>query len=104
MLALELANEIRSRRSQLKRDLKAGRADMLAMIIDPPEWIETMKLFDLILATPKWGRVKVNKILAQARVSPSKTIGGLSDRQRGELTALLKHSTTYRLARVESGR
>ena len=32
----------------------------------------------MLLAVPKYGRVKVNKILQQCRISPSKTIGGLS--------------------------
>ena len=39
----------------------------------------------MILAVPKYGRVKANKILNQCRISPSKTIGGLSERQRAEL-------------------
>jgi hypothetical protein len=34
--------------------------------------------------------VKVNKILTQCRISPSKTIGGLSQRQRAELVALMR--------------
>ena len=45
----------------------------------------TAKVFDMILAVPKYGRVKANKILGQCRISPSKTIGGLSQRQRAEL-------------------
>lgn len=89
MDALEEANRIRSLRAQLKRDVKAGRASAVALLLDPPEWIETMKAFDLMLAMPKVGRVKVNKILMVSRISPSKTIGGLSVRQRGELVDAL---------------
>ena len=44
----------------------------------------------MMLAVPKYGRVKVNRILNQCRVSPSKTIGGLSVRQRSELVTLLR--------------
>ena len=44
----------------------------------------------MLLAVPKYGRVKVNKILQQCRISPSKTIGGLSERQRTELVGLLR--------------
>ena len=44
----------------------------------------------MILAVPKYGRVKANKILNQCRISPSKTIGGLSERQRTELVQLLR--------------
>lgn len=83
--ALERANDIRTRRAEMKRDIKAGRASARRLLDDPPEWIETMKVWDLLIAVPKYGRVKVNRILMQRRISPSKTVGGLSDRQRGEL-------------------
>ncbi len=97
MEALTRANEIRTRRAQLKRDLKAGRADVRPLIADPPEYLETMKLFDLVLAMPKLGRTKVNKLFATARISPSKTIGGLSERQRiAALHGLGEVSSHYR--------
>ena len=48
------------------------------------------RVFDLLLAVPKYGRVKVNRILTQCRISPSKTIGGLSERQRTELVSMLR--------------
>ena len=44
----------------------------------------------MLLAVPKYGRVKVNKVLVQCRISPSKTIGGLSQRQRTELVSMLR--------------
>ncbi|HET6830687.1 MAG TPA: integration host factor, actinobacterial type [Solirubrobacterales bacterium] len=90
MRALEAANEIRTRRAQLKRDLKAGKVNIEGLLLDPPEYLETAKVFDMMLAVPKYGRVKVNRILNQCRVSPSKTIGGLSVRQRSELVAQLR--------------
>ena len=90
MEALQRANEIRTSRAQLKRDLKSGRASIHRLLLDPPEWVETAKVFDMLLAVPKYGRVKANKILTQCRISPSKTIGGLSPRQRAELVALLR--------------
>jgi S13-like protein len=89
MRALNRANEIRSKRAQLKRDLKAGKAKIEALLLDPPEYVMSAKAFDMILAVPKYGRVKANKILTQCRISPSKTIGGLSERQRGELVSQL---------------
>jgi hypothetical protein len=88
--ALQRANEIRTRRAQLKRDLKGGRVSIHSLLLDPPEYVETAKVFDMLLAVPKYGRVKVNKILATCRISPSKTIGGLSERQRAELVSLLR--------------
>jgi hypothetical protein len=90
MEALQRANDIRSRRAQLKRDLKAGRQPIHELLLKPPEYLETAKVFDLLLAVPKYGRVKVNKILSTCRISPSKTIGGLSQRQRDELVELMR--------------
>ena len=89
MEALQRANDIRTRRAQLKRDLKAGRLSIHTLLLNPPEYVESAKVFDMLLAVPKYGRVKVNKILAHCRIAPSKTIGGLSERQRSELTSLL---------------
>jgi hypothetical protein len=90
MKALRRANDIRTRRAQLKRDLKAGKTSVDGLLLDPPEWVMTAKVFDMILAVPKYGRVKANKILGQCRISPSKTIGGLSQRQRAELVQMLR--------------
>jgi hypothetical protein len=90
MRALQRANDIRTRRAQLKRDLKAGKTNVDGLLLDPPEWVESAKVFDMILAVPKYGRVKANKILGQCRISPSKTIGGLSQRQRAELVQMLR--------------
>jgi hypothetical protein len=88
--ALERANEVRTKRAQLKRDLKGGRTSIHTLLLDPPPYVETAKVFDMLLAVPKYGRVKVNKILTTCRISPSKTIGGLSQRQRDELVALMR--------------
>ncbi len=90
MDALQRANEIRTRRAQLKRDLKGGRVSIHDLLLNPPEYLETAKVFDMLLAVPKYGRVKVNKILVTCRISPSKTIGGLSERQRNELVSMLR--------------
>ncbi len=90
MRALRRANEIRTARAKLKRDLKAGKAQIEKLLLDPPDYVLSAKAFDMILAVPKYGRVKANKILTQCRISPSKTIGGLSQRQRAELVQFLR--------------
>ena len=51
--------------------------------------MQTAKVADLLLAVPKLGPVKVDKLLSHCRIAPTKTIGGLSARQRDELAALL---------------
>lgn len=90
MDALEVANEIRSYRAILKKDIKAQRVSVVDLLLDPPEDLDTMKIQDLLISVPKLGRVKVNKLLQTCRVSPSKTVGGMSDRQRVEMVAMLQ--------------
>lgn len=90
MEALRRANQIRTRRAQLKKDLKSGRARITAIIEDPPEFLMTAKVFDMLLAVPKYGKVKATRFLNQCRISHGKTIGGLSERQRNELLELLR--------------
>lgn len=90
MEALKRANNIRSERAKLKRDLKAGKQLITVLLASPPEYLRTAKVADILISVPKFGRVKTNRILTQCRISPSKTIGGLSERQRVELTACLK--------------
>jgi hypothetical protein len=90
MEALQRANDIRVKRAQLKRDLKNGRADIEEILGKPPDYVATAKVFDILMAVPKFGRVKATRFLTQARISQSKTVGGLSDRQRAELIALFR--------------
>ena len=76
MEALQRANDI--------------RADIEKILEKPPEYVATAKVFDILMAVPKFGRVKATRFLTQARISQSKTVGGLSDRQRAELIGLFR--------------
>lgn len=88
MAALRRANSIRTYRAQVKSDLKRGKRSVASVIDDPV--CDTMKLFDVIIAVPKYGRVKVNRIFAHNGISPSKSCGGLSDRQRDAIRDLFR--------------
>ncbi len=90
MEALQRANGIRSERAKLKEYLKKGEIDICEVLSDPPEYLYTAKVFDIILAVPKFGRVKTTKILERCRVSTSKTVIGLTPRQRRELVENLR--------------
>lgn len=86
--ALERANEIRVTRAAWKRDVKAGRASVRELVQDPP-WAASMKVHDALMVMPKLGRVKVGRMLARQSISPSKTIGGMTGRQRLAIVAFL---------------
>ncbi len=89
MDALRRANDIRSRRAQLKKDLKSGRVQIKDVIAAPPDYVMTAKVFDMLLAVPKYGKVKATRFINHCRISQGKTVGGLSERQRNELVDLL---------------
>ncbi len=88
MEALKRANDIRVKRAKLKKDLKDGHVRIEQILRNPPEYVSTAKVFDILMAVPKFGRVKAARFLNQCRISQSKTVGGLSDRQRTELVGL----------------
>lgn len=87
--ALARANEIRAYRKELKADLKAGRAYLAdAILSDAPE-LQTMRVRDLLLATPALGHRKVARALASCRFSSTATLRGVSERRRVELLAYI---------------
>lgn len=89
-LALELANQVRCRRAALKIEMKRRQADPLRVLLAPEREIETMKVYELLLAVPGIGQVKASAMLRRTGVSPSKTIAGLSIRQRDALAGELR--------------
>ncbi len=89
MDALRRANDIRSERARLKEALRNGDVSITDVLADPPACVSTAKVLDLVLAVPKYGRVKANKLLERCRVSSSKTVNGLTPRQRKELLDML---------------
>jgi hypothetical protein len=89
MDALRRANDIRSERARLKERLRTGQLAIAEVLGDPPPCVHTAKVLDLLLAVPKYGRVKANRVLERCRVSPARTVNGLTPRQRKELLDVL---------------
>jgi len=83
--ALERANAVREDRAKLKRDLKAGRTQITEVLREIPECVQTAKVTELLLVLPKFGRVRVDKVLARSRISPTARIGALDAQQREAL-------------------
>ena len=98
MDALKRANDVRVKRAKLKKDLKEGKVRIEKILDNPPEYVSTAKVIDILMAVPKFGRVKAARFLNTCRISQSKTVGGLSDRQRTELIGLFNSQV------VEAGR
>jgi hypothetical protein len=97
MQALAKGNHIRITRARTKREIRekpsktASRNAAAQLLTEPPSHMRTMKILDLLVSVKSIGRVKANRILVRARVSPSKTLGGMTSRQRDELATVLAH-------------
>lgn len=96
MVALRQANEVRSKRAKLKWQLRDGIVRLEDVLAAPAAYLATAEIFDLLVAAPKIGPAKATRLLTVARVSQSKTISQLTERQRGRLIELLtsQHHTT----------
>ena len=86
--ALNRANLVRTSRSELKGNLKRREVTLAEALLHPSEDVLGMKVVELLLAAPKFGRVKVDKAMRLHHISPSKTIGGLTERQRLALASI----------------
>lgn len=90
--ALESANEVRLARAWLKLEVRRGKRQPIDVLQDPPVYALRMKVYDLLLAVPHMGHIKVTRLLVLCEVSPQKTIGGLTDRQRKAVVRCLERA------------
>jgi hypothetical protein len=81
---------LRTRRAQLKTDLKSGRVSIVELITDPPPYLASAKMMELLRALPGCGPIKAARLLERCQVSLTKTVGGLTERQRTELVGALQ--------------
>ena len=98
--ALTKATGVRVYRAQLKRDINTGHITATDVLRAPHPDVLTMKVRDLLLAVPMIGRYKAGQALKCVRAAPTKTIGGLSDRQRHELVVWLETPSPYLLRKM----
>jgi hypothetical protein len=87
--ALGRANDVRVKRARFKEELASGRRPVSSALVAPPAELHTMKVADLLLSVPTVGPVKARKLLRAVAISPSRTVAGLSERQRRELLSVL---------------
>ncbi len=96
-LALSKANRVRSQRARLLSEMRSlPRPESAAMLVDvladPPEFLLSMRVVDLVAGVRRVGPVKARIMLASvgpAPVSPVRLVGDLTLRQRRELQMLV---------------
>ncbi len=87
---LAKAAEMRSKRSALKDDIKAGKIsleEIFAKADDPV--IGRMKVIALLESLPGFGKAKSTALMERLGISPTRRIQGLGARQREELIKAL---------------
>jgi hypothetical protein len=68
--------------AKLKQDLREGTVRLEQILATGADYLTTAEVFDLLVTVPKIGPVTADHLLTIARISPSKTVGTLSGRQR----------------------
>ena len=87
--ALALANEVRSGRARLKREVASGES-LRAIIDAPPKCCERVTIGEVVTWPHRWGKTRGSRVLVLAGVSPTRKLGNLTDRERGSLVEQLR--------------
>lgn len=89
--ALQVANEVRGRRADLKRRIKTGEADISSILGAPlPTWLSTMRVGELLEAVPRFGPTRTFRLISSVgNLSYVRRLDRLTERQRFDLLALL---------------
>ena len=88
--ALAMANMMRSSRSRLKREIRAGAVTVTALLRDPPPEAEGCPLRELLMSQRGWGWRRCVGFLAAHEISEHKLIRELTLRQRELLARVLE--------------
>lgn len=88
--ALEIANEVRSRRSRLKAEIAAGHRRVQPLIGSPPWWLRTARVTELLAAVPQLGPATIRRrILGPLQIPEGRQLGRMRLSERLALIACL---------------
>jgi hypothetical protein len=90
MNALVHANQIRKKRASDKAYIRQRELDARALMDSPPEYWKSAHVADLLRALPGVGRTKIERILTNQKVSPSRTLEGLTESQINRLSSAIE--------------
>jgi hypothetical protein len=87
--ALELANETRYARADLKRCIAQGEVTVAEVLVDIPPLAAKMSIGDLLRAQTRWGSHTSGRLLGRAGVRENRRLCDLTERQRDLIVGLL---------------
>ncbi len=82
MRALERANKVRLARAELKRRIAEGHVSAARVILAPPFEAHNWAVGELLTSQKRWGSTRCRKFLQRHRISETKALGDLTERQR----------------------
>lgn len=84
--ALAKAQEMRSRRAQLRRELKRGEITLKEVLArEDNEVVQKMRVSYLLQSLPQVGKVTTDKVMQDIGIHENRRVQGLGPRQRTEL-------------------
>jgi hypothetical protein len=89
MQALQRANEVRLARAVLKRKIGVGTLTVAEVILACPWEAASMTIAELLTSQRRWGTTRASKFLAGIGMPETKTVGSMTERQRGLLAAMV---------------
>jgi len=88
MQALQRANEVRLARAELKRNIGEGTLTVGEVILACPWEAASMTIAELLTSQRRWGATRCSKFLTEIGLPEVKTVGSMTERQRGLLATL----------------
>lgn len=82
LAALNRANQVRSKRRDLKADMRFGRRHLADVLFSNEDWLRSMRIRDLLLATPGIGPLKAARALQACWLSPTVSLHRTSRKSR----------------------
>lgn len=95
MRALEKANEVRLARCALKRDIGDGSQAISDVLLTVPSEADTMKLFDLLTAQPRWSNVRARQFMRSFPMGEDRLIGAMTERERYLAARVLRRDSDH---------
>jgi hypothetical protein len=89
LTALARANQVRLARAELKRGIGHGRLAASDVFLTCPWEAESMSVSDVLMSQRRWGSHRCRKFLMGLRISETKPVGTLTERQRREIAERL---------------
>jgi hypothetical protein len=90
LAALQLANDARSGRAELKRQIAAGTVRVCDVLVDPPPAATGISVAALLLSQRGWGCIKTRRFLSSNDISETRKLGELSQCRRELLATELR--------------